>query len=367
MATAIEVENVVKRFGQTIALRGVSLEIREGELFAILGPSGCGKTTLLRIIAGFEVPDSGRVYLKGKDVTNVPPDKRGTVMVFQNWALWPHMTVYENVAFGLRLRKLPEAEIRRKVLQTLEMLGLRGLENRFPSQLSGGQQQRVALARALVVEPEVLLLDEPLSNLDAKLRLRLRGELKQLQKKLGITMVYVTHDQEEAMSLADRIALMRNGLIEQVGSPSTLYKKPKTLFTAAFLGRTSLLLGKVMDAGDDKVLVRAGEIDIVAQNHGLQKGEGAAVVIKAEGARMEPHKGRETVKIRGTVTVSMYVGAFVEVRVRIPGSKYEVMLDLPLDTPAPGPGQEVEFYVPLDNIHAYPIEEDVIKEIAEQA
>jgi ABC-type Fe3+/spermidine/putrescine transport system ATPase subunit len=364
--TLIRVENVVKRFGRTLALRGVSLEVGRREFFAILGPSGCGKTTLLRVIAGFEVPDEGRVYLGGRDVTMLPPDKRGTVMVFQNWALWPHMTVYENIAFGLRLRKLPRDEIDRRAKETLELLGLRGFENRYPGQLSGGQQQRVALARALAVQPEVLLLDEPLSNLDAKLRLKLRGELKELQRKLGITMVYVTHDQEEAMSLADRIALMRDGKIEQIGPPERLYRHPGTLFTAAFLGRTSLVHGKVEDTGAETAAIRIGDTTIEAVNHNLGPGDNASVVFKAEGARIRPREDKRYVELEGTVAVSMYIGAFIEVRLRPPGADHDIMVDLPPDVPLPEPGSKLKAYLPLENVHAFPVEEDVVKEMLEQ-
>jgi ABC-type Fe3+/spermidine/putrescine transport system ATPase subunit len=362
----IRVEGVVKRFGRTVALRGVSLSVEKGELFAILGPSGCGKTTLLRIIAGFEIPEEGRVFIGGRDVTDVPPDKRGTVMVFQNWALWPHMTVYENIAFGLKLRKLPEKEIRERVRWVLELLGLEGLENRYPGQLSGGQQQRVALARALAVKPKVLLLDEPLSNLDAKLRLKLRGELKKLQRQLGITMVYVTHDQEEAMSLADRMAVMRDGVVEQVGTPSELYRHPRTLFTAVFLGRTSLVLGKVLEEEDGRVTVAIGETRIQAVNHGLAPGDQAAVVVKADGARLTPPKTEYTT-IEGTVSVVMYLGGFIELRVTPPGVQHEVMLDLPPDASPPPPGEKVRAYVPLENVHAFPVEKKIVREAMEQA
>ncbi len=362
----IRVENIVKRFGRTVALKGVSLSIEKGELFAILGPSGCGKTTLLRVIAGFEQPDEGRVYIGGRDVTDVPPDKRGTVMVFQNWALWPHMTVYDNIAFGLRLRKLPRDEIHRRVMWTLELLGLKGLENRYPGQLSGGQQQRVALARALAVKPEVLLLDEPLSNLDAKLRLKLRGELKKLQRQLGITMVYVTHDQEEAMSLADRMAVLRDGRLEQLGRPEDLYRRPETLFTAAFLGRTSLVLGKVVERNGEHATVRIGDTVVKAIAHGVAPGEEAAVVVKADGARLQPKPGRDYTRIRGRVTVSMYLGPFIEVRILPPGARHEVMLDLPSDATPPEPGSDAEIYVPVENIHAFPKVEEIVKETLEQ-
>ena len=363
----IDVRDVVKRFGKTVALKGVSLGIEKGELFTILGPSGCGKTTLLRIIAGFETPDEGRIYFEGEDVTDMPPDKRGTVMVFQNWALWPHMTVYENIAFGLKLRKLPRDEIDKRVKWVLELLGLEGLESRFPGQLSGGQQQRVALARALAVQPRVLLLDEPLSNLDAKLRLKLRGELKKLQKQLGITMIYVTHDQEEAMSLSDRMAIMRDGRIEQVGRPEDLYSNPQTLFTAIFLGRTSLILGKVEDVSNREVIVRVGDTVIRAINHGLSRGDDAAIVVKAEGAHIaKPQALHEYETLRGRVTVAMYLGPFIEVRLLLSSVKYEILLDLPSDITPPAVGNEIEVYVPLRNIHAYPIEEEIVREAMEQ-
>ncbi len=217
------------------------LKAREGEFLTLLGPSGCGKTTTLRIIAGFEKPDSGEVLFNGRAVNDVPPYERNIGIVFQDYALFPHMTVFKNVAFGLEMKKLPRQEIEKKVRWALELVGLGGLENRYPEQLSGGQQQRVALARALVIEPELLLLDEPLSNLDAKIRERLRGEVRRIQKELGITTIYVTHDQEEAMAISDMIALMNIGVIEQVGKPLELYYRPRTEFVARFLGLSNIL------------------------------------------------------------------------------------------------------------------------------
>ncbi|MEB3806812.1 MAG: ABC transporter ATP-binding protein, partial [Desulfurococcales archaeon] len=228
--TRIRLEDVTKIYGGVVAVDHANIDIEHGEFFTIIGPSGCGKTTTLRIIAGFEVPEEGKVYFDDRDVTYVKPYERNTAMVFQNYALWPHMTVYDNIAYGLRLRKVPEDEIRRRVEKVLDLVDLHGLENRYPLQLSGGQQQRVALARALVVEPSVLLLDEPLSNLDAKLRLEMREELRNLQKRLGITTVYVTHDQLEALSMSDRIAVMNKGRILQVGTPEELYMRPRNLF-----------------------------------------------------------------------------------------------------------------------------------------
>ena len=217
------------------------LEARPGEFLTLLGPSGCGKTTTLRIIAGFEKADRGRIYFDDIVMNEVPPYERNIGIVFQDYALFPHMTVYDNISFGLKLRKLSKEEIKRRVSWALELVGLEGFENRYPEQLSGGQQQRVALARALVIEPQLLLLDEPLSNLDAKIRERLRGEIKRIQRELGITTIYVTHDQEEAMAISDRIAVMSIGKIEQVGSPLDLYYKPKNEFVAQFLGLSNIL------------------------------------------------------------------------------------------------------------------------------
>lgn len=236
---SVELRGVSKRW-DNFELQ-VDLSARDGEFLTLLGPSGCGKTTTLRIIAGLERPDSGRVFFDGKDVTDLEPYERNIGIVFQDYALFPHMTVFKNVAFGLEMRKVSKVEIERKVRWALELVGLEGFENRYPEQLSGGQQQRVALARALVVEPEVLLLDEPLSNLDAKIRERLRAEIRRIQRELGITTIYVTHDQEEAMAVSDRIAVMNVGRVEQIGEPLELYYHPKTEFVARFLGISNIL------------------------------------------------------------------------------------------------------------------------------
>ncbi|NJE85056.1 ABC transporter ATP-binding protein [Thermococcus sp. CX2] len=232
----ITLENITKKFGDFTALRGISLEIEDKEFMALLGPSGSGKSTLLYTIAGIYKPTSGRIYFDGRDITDVPPKDRNVGLVFQNWALYPHMKVFDNIAFPLELRKAPKDEIERKVREVAEMLRIEKLLDRYPWQLSGGQQQRVAIARALVKEPDVLLLDEPLSNLDALLRLEVRAELKRLQKELGITAVYVTHDQAEALAMADRIAVIREGKILQVGDPDDVYYRPKYRFVGGFLG-----------------------------------------------------------------------------------------------------------------------------------
>ncbi|WP_020694511.1 ABC transporter ATP-binding protein [Reyranella massiliensis] len=243
-SAAIKLDKVTKRFdGKVLAVDEVTLDIAAGEFFSLLGPSGCGKTTSLRMIAGFEHPDSGRVQVGGRDITDLPVHRRDMGMVFQSYALFPHRTVAENVAFGLRMREVPKPEIARRVQAALSQVALTGMEDRKPGQLSGGQQQRVALARALVVEPPVLLCDEPLGALDRKLRQQMQFELKELQKRLGVTLVFVTHDQEEALAMSDRIAVMNKGKVEQVGSPTEIYERPRTRFVADFIGEINILEG----------------------------------------------------------------------------------------------------------------------------
>jgi len=241
-SATIRLDDVTKTFdGRVLAVDGVTLDIAAGEFFSLLGPSGCGKTTSLRMIAGFELPDAGRVHVAGRDITDLPVHKRDMGMVFQSYALFPHRTVAENVAFGLRMREVPKPDIERRVKAALAQVALTGLEERKPGQLSGGQQQRVALARALVVEPPVLLCDEPLGALDRKLRKQMQFELKELQKRLGVTLVFVTHDQEEALAMSDRIAVMNHGKVEQVGAPTEIYERPRTRFVADFIGEINIL------------------------------------------------------------------------------------------------------------------------------
>jgi iron(III) transport system ATP-binding protein len=242
----VKLDHVSKSFGKMLAVDDVSFEVGQGELFFLLGPSGCGKTTTLRVVAGFYRPDEGHVLFDGREMNSVPPHKRNIGMVFQNYALWPHMTVYDNIVYGLKARHEPAGECVRKAKEVLRIVRMEELAMRYPNQLSGGQQQRVALARALVIEPNVLLLDEPLSNLDAKLRLEMRGEIKRIQQDLRITSIYVTHDQEEAVSMADRMAIMNAGAIEQIGIPRELYNSPRNKFVAGFVGETNFISG-VMD------------------------------------------------------------------------------------------------------------------------
>lgn len=242
---SVEVHDVVKSFGEVRAVDDVSFKVDDGKLFFLLGPSGCGKTTLLRLVAGFYKPDKGTVYLGDRAVNDVPPNKRNAGMVFQNYALWPHMTVYDNIVYGLRIKGIPPAERVKRAREILRVVKMEEYAARYPNQLSGGQQQRIALARALVVEPDVLLLDEPLSNLDAKLRLETRDEIRRIQKETKVTSIYVTHDQEEALSMADEIAIMNRGRVEQIGTPQDVYNRPSNIFVAGFLGNTNILKGQV--------------------------------------------------------------------------------------------------------------------------
>jgi ABC-type Fe3+/spermidine/putrescine transport system ATPase subunit len=252
----IRVAGVVKRFGAVVAVDRADLTVADGELFTLLGPSGCGKTTLLRLLAGFYQPDDGEIRFGDRLVNGLPPYERNIGMVFQNYALWPHMTVAQNVSYGLRLRKQRAAEVRARLDQALRKVNLAGFESRYPGQLSGGQQQRVALARALVLEPDILLLDEPLSNLDAKIRVQVRAEIRKLQQELSITTIYVTHDQEEALSMSDRVAVMQDGRVLQVGVPRELYERPRTRFVADFVGTNNLLDGEVVDRQGDELIVK---------------------------------------------------------------------------------------------------------------
>lgn len=244
---SLTLEHITKRFGDVVAVRDFSLEIEQGEFVSLLGPSGCGKTTVLRTIAGFEIPDEGNVYLEGERVNDIPPEKRDVGMVFQFYALFPNMTVGQNIGFPMKLAGKPKHEIRQRVQEYLKLVQLEGMEDRYPQQLSGGQQQRVALARALAKDPKVLLLDEPLSALDAKIREELRVEIRRIQTRLGITTIYVTHDQEEALSISDRVVVMNQGVIQQVGAPAELYRRPQTLFVANFVGTMNLFPGQVTD------------------------------------------------------------------------------------------------------------------------
>jgi iron(III) transport system ATP-binding protein len=288
----VKFDQVSKVLGQVKAVDNLTLDIAPGELFFLLGPSGCGKTTALRLVAGFYTPDEGRIFFNQRDQSRVPPHKRNTGMVFQNYALWPHMDVWNNVAYGLKMRRVSEAEKQERVTRALEIVQMQGFARRVPNQLSGGQQQRVALARALVIEPDVMLLDEPLSNLDAKLRLETRAQIKEIHGKIKRTMIYVTHDQTEALSMADRIAVMRRGRIVQVGTPRGLYTRPESAFVAEFIGGTNLLPGRLEETGD-VFLVKTDAGIVRAQNgaKGGMRGRPVLCSVRPESVHLQPVEG----------------------------------------------------------------------------
>jgi spermidine/putrescine transport system ATP-binding protein len=315
---AVELKGVSKHFGPVVAVDDVSLAIRDGEFFSLLGPSGCGKTTTLRLIAGFELTTAGEVYIGGALQGDTPPYHRPVNTVFQNYALFPHMTVFQNVAFGLEMRKVPREEIRRRAIEALEMVQLPGMENRKPDQLSGGQQQRIALARALVNHPKVLLLDEPLGALDLKLRKAMQLELKALQHRVGITFVYVTHDQEESLTMSDRIAVMNGGRVLQIGLPEEIYDQPADRFVADFIGETNFLEGRVTDHQADGaiVMVDGGLAVHVLSDREVRVGEEGIVAIRPEKISLhaEPPDPRA---VPGSVHEIIYTGTDTRYLVRL--------------------------------------------------
>jgi iron(III) transport system ATP-binding protein len=316
----VQIEKVALSFGSTQVLRGIDLAIEPGEFFALLGPSGCGKSTLLRLIAGFNRAQAGRVLIAGEDVSAVPPWKRNVGMVFQSYALWPHMTVAQNVAFGLEERRLPPEEVRRRAADALALVGLAELAARRPGQLSGGQQQRVALARTIAVEPRVLLLDEPLSNLDARLRVHMRRELVGLQRKLGVTTIFVTHDQEEAMTTCDRIAVMDEGVIQQVGTPVELYDRPANRFVAEFVGTINLLPGSLQKAIGDSVLFASPAIGTLSLpwREGMTSHGEAQIAFRPNGVVLaERAAGAERLWMAVTVADREFLGEFVRYNLRV--------------------------------------------------
>ncbi len=330
----IRIVDLEKRFGDVRAVAGVSLEIAAGEFFSLLGPSGCGKTTTLRMIGGFELPTAGRILLRDHDITMDPPDKRPVNMVFQNYALFPHLNVADNVGFGLRRRGVAKDETARRVGEALELVHLSGYDRRRPNQLSGGQQQRVALARALVNRPNVLLLDEPLGALDLKLRRKLQLELKRIQAEVGITFVYVTHDQEEALTMSDRIAVMHAGKLEQLGTPEELYERPATRFVADFIGSTNLLRGTVEGGG--RVRLSSGEIGPVAHT-GLAQGTDIEISIRPEAIAVVPADNPDAITtgdhtpIPAVVQGAAYLGSTIAYQLRTTGG-----LELSVVSPTTG-------------------------------
>jgi len=347
----IEIKDLYKSFKKVVAVNHIQLEVNEGELLTLLGPSGCGKTTTLRCIAGLERPEGGDIIIDGKSMLSegfVEPSKRGIGMVFQNYAVWPHMKVYKNIVYGLKLQKIPSREIREKAQQVLELVGLTGLEERYPAQLSGGQQQRVALARALVRNPKVLLLDEPLSNLDAKLREELRFEIKSLVRRMGITSVYVTHDQAEAMVISDRIAVMDSGNVVQIGNPEEIYERPATKFVADFIGTMNFIPGEIVQvpSDSDTVYVQTEFSEkMLCKKPGTTSTIGASVFASIRPEDVEifskpPQAGENLFK--GTLTHKAYLGNFLYFFVSINGSMIRVQV--PHDVPQ-REGQELYVFL----------------------
>ena len=364
---AISLEGVGKRFGDVVAVRETNLDIRDGEFFSMLGPSGCGKTTTLRMIAGFEVPDSGRMLLRGADVTNVPPNQRNVNTVFQHYALFPHMSVFDNVSFGLELKRVPRGERRERVTEMLQVVQLEGMEKRKPQQLSGGQQQRVALARALVNRPAALLLDEPLGALDVKLRKQMQLELKRIQTELGTTFVYVTHDQEEALTMSDRIAVMNGGDIEQVGDPKEIYEHPQTPFVADFVGSLNAFDLRVDEVADGLAVMRVSEREqlVVPVGAGTRTGDELRVAVRPERVRIEPTNGRVTEggsTVEGTVAELVYLGGLTQFHVdtRAAGRLISHRMDDEVAS-ALEPGKHVTLTWPAE--HAYVLAGAVSSEV----
>jgi ABC-type Fe3+/spermidine/putrescine transport system ATPase subunit len=349
----VRVSHVSKRFGTVTAVDDVSFEVPKGAFATLLGPSGCGKTTTLRMIAGFYDPDAGDIFVGGRRINDLPAHRRGTAMVFQDYALFPHMTVRDNVAYGLRVARVSAAERDRRVRETLAFVGLKGLDARWPSQLSGGQQQRVAVARALVIEPQVLLLDEPLSNLDAKLREQLRIELRTLQRRLGMTFVYVTHDQQEALSLSDWIAVMNEGRVEQAGDPWEIYYRPRTAFLADFVGAVNLVPARVAEVADGSVTVTFGPHRAKVRRPtelSLASGQEVRLCVRPESFSIGPADPvRDGIALRGSVARRSFLGDTMRYWVKVDDREWIV------DQPDPGAGApydgEVWLLLRADRVH----------------
>jgi putative spermidine/putrescine transport system ATP-binding protein len=336
----LEIENLKKNYGALQVVQNFELSVQQGEFISFLGPSGCGKTTTLRMVAGFEIPNSGSIRINEKDVTRLRPNQRNVGMVFQAYALFPNMTVAENVGFGLKVAKKPAEAIKARVEEMLALIKLPALGGRYPYQLSGGQQQRVALARALAVQPQVLLLDEPLSALDAKIRISLREEIRAVQRKLGITTIYVTHDQEEALSMSDRIVVMSEGRMEQVGTPFEIYNFPRTRFVASFVGTLNILKARVIDPASGKIAIDDQEIFAAKAITGSQAGETRLMALRPEAVSLNA-TGEGCNRLKGTIEDVNFLGAIVRIRLRFKESLISFDTFNQPNSPPPERGQEV--------------------------
>lgn len=354
--TDVKIRNLVKRYGNTKALRGVSLDLKAGTMTAVLGPSGCGKTTMLRALGGFLKLDDGHIYFGEREVTGLPPQDRGAALVFQNYALWPHMSVYDNIAYGLKIKKVPKDQIDERVKRIVELVGLDEdmlVKGRKPTQLSGGQQQRVALARALVVEPSLFLLDEPLSNLDAKVRSKLRVYIREIQQKVGITALYVTHDQEEALSIADTIVIMNKGEIMQIGTPEEIYSKPANMFVAEFIGDSTILKGTAISAEEAELDGNIISGILIRSDGGITNpGDEVNIIIRAADLKLFP-KDADCSNLEGV----MCLNAFVE-RSMFIGSRYKHIIRLGKQTifadwETDYSKQEIKLIIPKDKIRIF--------------
>ena len=342
----LDLTNVRKSFAQSTAVENFNLEVERGEFISFLGPSGCGKTTTLRMVAGFETPTSGTIQINGVDVTNTPPNKRHVGMVFQSYALFPNMTVAGNVGFGLKVARQPENAIKERVTEMLRIVHLSDFGNRYPYQMSGGQQQRVALARALAIQPQVLLLDEPLSALDAKIRVSLRNEIRAIQRQLGITTIYVTHDQEEALSLSDRVVVMSNGRIEQIGTPFEIYNFPATRFVASFVGTLNVLSADVADASG-KLRIDGQDIQAAQSIADALTGRSITIALRPEVLSLNGHDTPGVINhLTGTVDDVMFLGPTMRVRVRLKSQSFQFDAFNNPQLPPPQPGQQVTVSFP---------------------
>lgn len=335
---------MTKKFDDVVAVDNINLDVADGEFVTLLGPSGCGKTTTLRTIAGFYHPDMGEIHFGERIMNNVPPNKRSTAMCFQSYALFPHMTVWENISFGLKMQKISKPEQKKRIEKVLEMLSLQQFEKRKPGQLSGGQQQRVALARAIVTEPKILLFDEPLSNLDAKLRVQVRVEIREMQKRLGITSIYVTHDQDEALAISDRIVVMNNGRIEQTGDPYTIYRKPETSFVAGFIGLANIFEGTVTGKTDGKYSVKApfGTLSIACNENETAK-EKQTIKFSWRPEDMKPCRPGMPNRINGKILQSVFMGDITDLFIDVNGSRMRAQTDAAEKL---SPGDNIEFCIP---------------------